>query len=69
MQTNVFRIEGFHCEACVKLATMKIGKIEGVMQVQIDQAGLAEVQTEREVTIGQVRQALQGTGYVVKQGK
>lgn len=65
MNEQIFKINGFHCEACVKLATMKIKKIEGIHEVAIEQDGTAKVCAGRAITLEEVSTALDGLGYTV----
>jgi copper chaperone CopZ len=60
-----FKIQGFHCEACIKLSTMKIKKINGVEHVSIQADGSAAITATRPVTTEEVSAALDGLGYTV----
>jgi len=66
MDEQKFQIDGFHCEACVKLATMKIKKIEGVHEVNVSQEGEAKVCAGHPITLEEITKALDGLGYTVK---
>lgn len=65
MEEQIFKINGFHCEACVKLATMKIKKINDIHEVVVSQDGEAKVCAGRTITLDEVSQALEGLGYTV----
>jgi len=65
MNTQTFQINGFHCDACVKVSTMKIKKINDVHDVTITAEGKASVSAEREIALDEVEQALSGLGYTV----
>lgn len=62
---NRFKINGFHCSACVKLATMKIQKIEGVQKVEIDQEGNSLVESDKEV-MDVIEKVVSELGYSLK---
>jgi copper chaperone CopZ len=61
-----FKINGFHCESCVKLATMKIRKIEGVQNVDIKEDGRAVVEADREIGIGEFSEAVAAAGHTIE---
>lgn len=64
MKTLNFKLQGLHCEACIKLATMKLKKIEGVKEIKITLSdGSGEAKVEEAVTIEQLRAALVGSDY------
>lgn len=65
MDEQKFQIDGFHCEACVKLATMKIKKIEGVHEVNVSVEGQASICAGRTISLEEVSAALDGLGYTV----
>lgn len=68
MNSLKFQIEGFHCEACVKLAKRKIEKISGVNEVAISGIdGEIEVLATREVSLGEIQEALVGTDYSIRE--
>lgn len=67
MNTIKFKLVGLHCEACIKVASLKIKKIEGIKDVLINLAtGQAEITAERPVEIKEFEQALAGTDYTIK---
>lgn len=61
-----FKINGFHCESCVKLATMKIKKIEGVQSVDIKDNGEAVVEADREININKFSDAVAAAGHTIE---
>lgn len=65
MNETIFKINGFHCEACVKLSTLKIKKISSVHEVTIQPDGLSEVCAGRIITLDEISKALDGLGYTV----
>lgn len=65
MNEQKFKINGFHCEACVKLATMKIKKISDVHEVAITPDGDTKVCAGRAITPDEIAKALDGLGYTV----
>lgn len=60
-----FKVNGFHCESCVKLATMKIKKIAGVEKVDIQENGEAVVQASREIGLEEIAEAVKVAGHTV----
>lgn len=65
MNEQIFQIDGFHCEACVKLSTMKIRKISDVHDVDITSDGVAKVHASRVIELDEISKALEGLGYTV----
>jgi copper chaperone CopZ len=63
---QMFKIEGFHCEACVKLATMKIKKLADIHEVTVQQDGTTKICAGRNVSVNEIEGALDGLGYTVK---
>jgi copper chaperone CopZ len=60
-----FKINGFHCESCVKVSTMKIKKISGVESVAIEPDGRAKVVSTVALTLDDITKSLDGLGYTV----
>lgn len=65
MNESTFKINGFHCDACVKVATMKIKKISGVEEVDVQSDGRTKVRASRAITTEEISKALEGLGYTV----
>lgn len=65
MNKQIFKISGFHCDACVKLSTMKIRKISDVHDVDITSDGVAAVSADRTITLDEISKSLDGLGYTV----
>ncbi len=62
-------IEGMTCEHCIVAVEGALGRVEGVAAVQVDLiAGTATFSEERPVSMTEVRQALEETGYRLTQG-
>ena len=61
-----FKVKGFHCESCVKLATMKIKKIEGVQSVDIKDNGDAVVEADREIGFNELTEAVASAGHTIE---
>lgn len=66
MNDLTFKINGFHCDACVKVSTMKIKKISDVEDVIIQSDGSAKISASRAVTLDEISEALDGLGYTVE---
>lgn len=60
-----FKVNGFHCESCVKLATMKIKKIEGVQSVDIKDNGDALIEADREISMEELSEAVAAAGHTI----
>ncbi len=60
-----FKINGFHCESCVKVSTMKIKKINGVERLSIGSDGTSSLSSSSPVTLEDIALALDGLGYTV----
>ena len=65
MEETIFKIDGFHCEACVKVSTLKMKKIRDVADVVITPDGVATVSANRGISLDEVSRALDGLGYTV----
>lgn len=65
MHKLIFNVAGIHCDSCIKLITMKVKKIEGVMEFSITNGGKAELSANREVQLAEIERALQGSEYTV----
>lgn len=65
MNEQTFKINGFHCDACVKLSTMKIKKISDVHDVTITADGKATVCAGRVIALDEILKALEGLNYTV----
>lgn len=66
MNETKFKLNGFHCESCVKLATMKLKKIAGVQDVKfVDTDGNGSLFADRAIDKNEIEQALVGTDYTV----
>lgn len=64
MNTIKFRLQGLHCEACVKLSTIRLKNLKGIKEVKIDLAsGNAEVAADREITFTEIENIFRGTDY------
>lgn len=66
MNEQKFKIEGIHCEACIKLAKIRIGKIEGIQDVDISPDGKASVRADRTIALDEIAKVLDGSGYAVR---
>ncbi|KKQ53460.1 MAG: hypothetical protein US70_C0003G0003 [Parcubacteria group bacterium GW2011_GWD2_38_11] len=66
MNEQKFKLNGFHCESCVKLATMRLKKIVGVREINfIDTDGNGALIAERVIDKVEIEKVLEGTGYTV----
>lgn len=66
MNEQKFKLNGFHCESCVKLATMRLKKIAGVQEVMFaDEDGNGTLIAERIIDKVEIEKVLEGTDYTV----
>lgn len=66
MSEQKFELGGFHCESCVKLATMKLKKISGVQEVNFaNTEGSGALITDHIIDKAEMEKALEGTEYTV----
>lgn len=64
VNTRTFKITGLHCEACTKLTAKRIKGIPGVTDAVVDlKSGRAEVVTDRELALGEIKTVLTGSEY------
>lgn len=66
MEKITFRITGMHCDACIKVSKLKLGKIAGVSEVTVLPDGETTVVADRELSLEEAKLALQGTGYGIE---
>ncbi len=62
MPSSTYRIGGLHCEACAKLVSKHVKKIEGVEDASVVQ-GVLKVQASRDILSEEVERALAGSDY------
>lgn len=61
-----FKLAGLHCEACVKLSTIRLKNLKGVKEVKIDlSSGNAEIGADRAVEFSEIENVFRGTDYSV----
>ena len=66
MQTIKFKLQGLHCEACVKISKMNLSEIGGVSEVELDlTSGEGKLTAEREIALSEIEAALKDTDYKV----
>ncbi len=62
--TQLFTINGMHCEACTKLSAKRIRSIDGVTDASVELAsGVATVMAERPISVGEINEVLTGSDY------
>lgn len=69
MSTTKFVLSNLNCGACVKVSQMKIKKIPGVKNVDLQQhGGEADgvLEADREITIEEIQLSLSDTPYLVR---
>lgn len=66
MNTLKFKLQGLHCEACVKISKMNLSDINGVKEVELDLAsGEGKLTSDREIALSEVEAAMKDTEYKV----
>ncbi len=66
MQESIYTITNLRCDACVKLTTKALNKIQGVDMVSVDLgSGKVALQAVRPISKEEVTAALNGLGYRV----
>lgn len=62
--TQTMKIIGLTCEACTKLTTKRLLKIDGVRDVSVDLAtGLATFSADKNIPVENVNEVFAGTNY------
>ena len=66
MKNIEFKLEGLTCESCVKLATLRLKKVPGVYEVNIDSAtGATQVSGEDNLNQADLAKSLADTHYSI----
>ena len=61
-----FKINGMHCESCIKLSQMNLEDLPGVKEVKIqDLNGETEIVADRDIPMGEIEAAVKEGGYTV----
>lgn len=60
-----FSISGMHCDACLKLITMKVNKIDGVSEFTLTPDGQASLRASRPIALSDIQMALHDLDYTV----
>lgn len=67
MKTEIV-IEGLHCKSCVDKAQNAIKAVSGVTEVVVDlKDSKANIESETELSMKEVRRALDKVGFTLKQ--
>ena len=68
MQTQTIKLSGLTCPACKKITEKRIGSLAGVKKVEvIVDAGVATIDTDRELSIEEIKEVLKDTPYQVSE--
>ena len=66
MFTLNLKISGITCDACIRLITLKVKRIEGVSDICItDKNGDATIASTKPITIDMVKESLKHTTYKI----
>lgn len=63
--TQKITLAGLTCEACQKLITKRIGRIDGVESVIVQMNGQTEIVAKRNVAKSEITSVLEGTKYTL----
>ncbi|HOC08678.1 MAG: heavy-metal-associated domain-containing protein [Clostridiales bacterium] len=67
MKTSTLNVEGMSCNHCVMAIKKTVGAIQGVENVDVNlEGGTVSVQHGDGVNMEQLKEAIQGAGYEVK---
>lgn len=61
-KTISLKIDGMHCQSCVKRVTMALGRLPGV-KVEAVEIGSAKVEADEQATAEQVKMAVNAVGF------
>lgn len=60
-----YRISGFTCSACAKLAQKRIAGIAGIQKVEVKENGEVDLTAERQISKSELIEVLKETSYQV----
>ncbi len=63
MYTQTLHFSGLHCDACIKLITKKLSKLDGVESVSLSGEGQFKVTANRSISKDEVIQLFVDTEY------
>jgi len=64
MINQTFTINGMHCDACTKLTSKRISKINGVRSTVVDlKSKTAHVEAEHRITVDEINTELKSINY------
>lgn len=63
--TQKITLTGLTCEACQKLLSKRIGRIDGVESVNVQLNGKTEIVAKRNITESEINNVLEGTKYTL----
>ncbi len=65
-KVQIVTLSGLTCESCEKMVSKRLMKIEGVTNIQVTASnGLTSILASRQITIPEIKKALEGTHYSV----
>ena len=59
-------LSGLHCDACIKLISKRLSKLQGVRTVQVELSGKTQIEADRVIEADEVQAALADTEYTVQ---
>lgn len=60
-----YKISGFTCQACARLAQKRIEKIEGVSEVSVLESGETSITVDRNLDKNEINEVLKDTTYKI----
>ena len=70
MQTQTITLAGLTCPACKKITEKRIGKLSGVVNVEVSlDSGVATINADREILALEITEVLKDTPYQVIEHK
>jgi copper chaperone CopZ len=61
-----FKLTGLTCDACIKLVSRRLQKVQGVREVQIDlKSGETRVLSDNQLDLGILAESLTDTNYSI----
>ena len=69
MKTAQLKIEGMHCQACVRRVSAAIGKVDGVKSAQVDIGSAAVEYDSAKTSKEQIAEAVRAIGFELPAGE
>lgn len=60
-----FKITNLHCDACIKISSMALKKIQGVKNVEIIKDGKTVLESDKDISHNEIESVLSEAGKTV----